>query len=150
MRLWRLLGSVQPEVTLDAFEALTELVDFGLEGPGLFELPTRTRGGERLVDDDRKWNDPLGTVHTGDHLRGNAPTAVPGAQGGARNARSVHRLLKGDPAFFYGMAGQVAEKAIPAVPGSQFALVGHRAITTVATPAWMTLLSDKGLTWSVW
>jgi hypothetical protein len=153
LRRWSLMPcayvgarSVQPEVTLDAFEAPTEFVDCGLEGPGLLEVTTCTRGGERMVDDDRKWNDPLRAVHAGDHLGGNAPTAIPGAQGGARNARSVHRLLEGDPALFDGMAGKVAEKAIPAVPVIRFAS-RHRAITTLAGTDWRTLLSDRGLTW---
>jgi hypothetical protein len=116
----------------------------------MFELPTCTRGGERLVDDDRERNNPLRTVHAGDHLGGDSPTAVPRAQGGAGYPRSVHCLLECDPAFFYGIAGELAEKAIPSVPDTRFALGGHRAITTVALPAGASLLSDRGLTWSLW
>lgn len=84
-----------------------------------------------MVDDDCERNDPLRTVHAGDHLGGNPPTAVPGAQCGARNARGVYRLLEGNPAVFHGMIGKVAEKAIPAITVIWFAL-GHCAITTVA------------------
>lgn len=129
------VGSVQSQVTFDAFEALTEFVDLGLEGPGLFELAACTRGGEGLVDHDCEGNDSLGAVHAGDHLGGDSPAAIPRAQGGARHAGGLYRFFEGDPAFFDGVAGQVAEKAVPTVPGIGFVVVGHRGITTVATPA---------------
>lgn len=143
------LGSVQSEVALDALKALTEFVDVGPEGPRLVELPARARRGERLVDDDGEGDDALRAVHTGHHLGGDAPAAVPRTQRGPGDARGVDRLLQRDPALFDAMAGQVAEKAIPAVPGIRFALARHRAITTVPQAACTTVLSDRGLTWFV-
>jgi hypothetical protein len=136
-------------MSLDPLDALTELVDFGLHRPRLFELASRPRGRQRLIDDHGERDDPLRTVDAGHHPGRYASAAVPRAQAGAGHACGPHGLFEGDPPLFDGLAGKVAEEAVPLVPGGLVAVSAHGAITTEAAPRSPTLTSDRDLTWSV-
>jgi hypothetical protein len=124
-------------MALNPVEALAKFIYFELQASRLFELAPGARRCQRLIDDHGKGDDPLGTVDTGHHFGWKSPVAVPGAKGGARDPRRFDGLLQGDPPFFYGLARQVVEEAVPAV-GAPFLVVlpfvvpRHPAVTTVA------------------
>jgi hypothetical protein len=125
-------------VAFDPVEALPKLVDLGLQVSSFFELASRARGCERLVYDDREWNDPLRAVSTGHHPRRYASASVPRPEGRTRNAGRINRLFEGYPAVFDRIAGEVAQKAVPTIFGAFVFEAAHMlapSSNTVAHPA---------------
>ena len=116
---------------LDDLEAASQLVDFGLKGAGVLQLPPGSGRAEDLIEHGRHRDDALGAVRPSDHPGRDAPAAIPRPERRAGDPGGINRLLQGDPTFLDGLVGQLAEQVIPIDAIGIPCGAVHRVITTV-------------------
>jgi len=100
-------------VTFDCPDAPAELLDLGLKGAGVLELPAGTGRPEGTVQDGIKRHQALRSMGTRHHPRGHVTGPVPRAQRWAGDAGCTRCLLKRHPSILLRLICELGDQQVP-------------------------------------